>query len=217
MPIALARIETERPSRYLRQFCKHAAAMGDVAHSPRMHLHPGMRRDVQVEAHHGEAAGTVTFDPWGRCELAAEAGFLIVRIESADEEGLQRIQDIVTNDFARFSSRDPLTVRWQRDEPSGEPLPRRDSSRDADGRVPPATASAHRGRGPRWAGGNITTAALVLAVALLLAAHLGLAGTITAHSRWTGLATDAVAVLVVLKVAAIVVVRQRIRRSRNVG
>jgi hypothetical protein len=58
---------------------------------------------------------------------------------------------------------------------------------------------------------------LVLAVALLLAAHLGLAGTIMAHSRWTGVAADVVAVLVVLKVVAIVVVRQRLRRSRNVG
>ena len=53
MPIALARIETQRPSRYLGQFCKHAAAMGG-------------RRS------------------------------------------------------ARFSSRDPLTVRWQRDEENAD-------------------------------------------------------------------------------------------------
>jgi hypothetical protein len=120
MPIALARIETQHPSRYLGQFCKHAAAMGDGAHSPRMHLHPGMRRDVQVEAHCGQTAGTVTFAPWGRCELTVDPGILTVRIESADEEGLRRIQDIVTKDLARFSSRDPLAVSWQRDEAPGE-------------------------------------------------------------------------------------------------
>lgn len=129
MPIALARIETQRPSRYLGQFCRHAAAMGDSAHSPRMHLHPGMRRDVQVEAEYGETAGTVTFGSWGRCDLAAEAGTLTVRIEAADEDGLHRIQEIVTNDFVRFSSRDPLSVRWQRDEVSGEPSPPAETGR----------------------------------------------------------------------------------------
>jgi hypothetical protein len=119
MPIALARIETQRSSRYLGQFCKHAAAMGGGAHSPRMHLHPGRRREVQVEARYGETAGTVTFGSWGRCDLVAEAGLLTVRIESADEDGLRRVQEIVTGDFAWFSSRDPLTVRWQRSPRSG--------------------------------------------------------------------------------------------------
>jgi hypothetical protein len=51
MPILQAQIQTERASRYLVQFCKHAAAMGSGGHSPRMHLHGVMtRREVQVVA-----------------------------------------------------------------------------------------------------------------------------------------------------------------------
>jgi hypothetical protein len=176
-----------------------------------------MRRDVQVEAHYDETAGTVTFDPWGRCELAADAGTLSVRIESADEEGLQRIQDIVTNDFARFSSRDPLTVRWQRYETPGAVCLPGDDAREAGAGVPSAAASGHGRRGVRWVRGNITTVVLVLAAVLLVAVHLGLAGAIVAHSRWTGVAASVVAALVALKVAAIVVVRQRFRRRKNVG
>ena len=51
MPILQAQIQTERASRYLVQFCKHAAAMGSGGHSPRMHPHGVMtRREVQVVA-----------------------------------------------------------------------------------------------------------------------------------------------------------------------
>jgi hypothetical protein len=58
---------------------------------------------------------------------------------------------------------------------------------------------------------------LVLAAVLLVAVHLGLAGTVVARSRWIGVAVDVVAALVVLKVAVLVAVRQRFRRRKNIG
>jgi hypothetical protein len=72
MPILQAQIETERASRYLVQFCKHAAAMGGGGHTPRIHLHTTMtRREVQVAAEWSDTNGTVTFTPWGQCTLAS--------------------------------------------------------------------------------------------------------------------------------------------------
>jgi hypothetical protein len=124
MPVLETQIETERASRYLVQFCKHATAMGSGGHSPRMHLHGTVaRREVRVAAEWSDTNGTVTFTPWGLCVLAADAGILTVRIDGADEDGLAQIRDVVTRDFARFSQRDPLTVAWQRsDDPGAAPF-----------------------------------------------------------------------------------------------
>jgi hypothetical protein len=119
MPVAETRIATERASRYLVQFCKHAAAMGSGGHSLRMHLHSTMtRRDIRVTSEWSDGSGTVTFTPWGRCTLNADAGVLRIRIDADDEDGLAQIRDVVTRDFARFSRRDPLTVTWL---PSDDP------------------------------------------------------------------------------------------------
>ena len=124
MPIVEAQIETERPSRYLVQFCKHAAAMGSGGHSPRMHLHgPVAHREVEVAAEWSDTRGTVTFTPWGLCTLDVDDGVLTVRIDATDEDGLAQIRDVVTQDLARFSQRNPLAVTWQRsDDPGGAPF-----------------------------------------------------------------------------------------------
>ena len=196
MPILETQIETERASRYLVQFCKHAAAMGSGGHSPRMHLHGTVaRREVQVAAQWSDTSGTVTFTPWGLCTLAADAGILTVRIDTADEDGLAQIRDVVTRDFARFSQRDPLAVTWQRsDDPGAAPF-----------RPIGAVTSAHR-RGP------LQLALLALAVLLIIGLHIGLAGAAVADSRWTGIATDVMVALVLLKTVLIVRARLRIRR-----
>ena len=120
MPILHAQIQTERPSRYLVQFCKHAAAMGGGGHTPRMHLHATMaRREVQVAAEWSDTSGTVTFNPWGQCTLTADADTLTLRIDAADEDGLAQIRDVIDRDLQRFSRRDPLAVTWQRPETRG--------------------------------------------------------------------------------------------------
>lgn len=119
-----ATIETERPSRYIARFCKHAASMGRAgAHGPRVHL-AGLlaRREVQVHAEWSDTHGTVTFDPWGRCAMTASADALTLRIEAINEESLRRIQDIVTRDLDRFGGGDGLAVDWRRPEaPSAAP------------------------------------------------------------------------------------------------
>ncbi|WP_279340610.1 DUF2218 domain-containing protein [Sphaerisporangium perillae] len=204
MPSLVAQIETERPSRYLVQFCKHAAAMGGGGHAPRMHLHGIMaRREVRVSAEWSDTHGIVTFTPWGKCTLAAEGNILDVRIEAADEDGLAQIQDVITRDLDRFSRRAPLVVTWQ--------------TTEAASVMPPLEArgtTLSRQGAPGWVRANLQTIVLVVAGALVLAVHLGLAGTILADSRWTGFAGNAVLAIVVLKVALIAVGRLRIHRRR---
>ena len=114
MPTIETTVHTERAGRYLAQFCKHATAMGGTGgHRPGLHLHGRpVHRDVQAHAEWSETHGVVTFTPDGRCTMDADATTLTVRIEATDEDALRRIQDIVTQDLVRFSSRDPLTLNW---------------------------------------------------------------------------------------------------------
>jgi uncharacterized MAPEG superfamily protein len=197
VPVLQAQIQTNRASRYLVQFCKHAAAMGSDGHSARMHLHT--RREVRVAAEWSDSSGRVTFAPWGRATLTADGDSLTVRIDAADEDGLTRIRDIITRDLERFSSRNPLAVAWQLESPSANPQD---------------TVGVTRGQRRRFPRSRHQNALLALAVFLVLALHVGLAGSIVAESRWTGLAANVVAALVALKIALIVVARIKIRQRR---
>ncbi|GAB3131043.1 DUF2218 domain-containing protein [Microbispora hainanensis] len=198
MPILNARFQTERAGRYLAQFCKHAAAMGGGGHTARLHPHgPAARREVRVTAEWSDTSGTVTFTPWGECTLTADTGVLVVRIDAPDEEGLDRIRDIVTRDFERFSRRESLTVAWQRQEPP-------------DASVSGATPATPRRRFPRP---RLRTVLLAPALLLVIGLHVRLAGTVIAESHWTAAAADIVIVLVVVKIALITWARFRKRRS----
>jgi len=201
MPILQAQIATDRASRYLVQFCKHAAAMGNGGHTPRMHMHGAVAdRQVQVAAEWSEFTGSVTFTPWGRCTLTADSNGLAISIEAADEEGLGLIRDVVTRDFERFSRRDPMTVTWQRpDDPGAAPF------RPAD----PVTGS-RRHRVPA----KVQTIAFALAVLLVVGLHIGLAGAAAAGSLWTGLATNVLVAAVLLKIVLIVLARRGLHRRR---
>lgn len=114
MPSAEARIDTERPGRYLVQLCKHAAAMGGRGgHRARMHPSASPEsREVRVEAEWTDTDGRLTFTPWGECTLTAGADALSLRIDARDETGLRAIQDILTEDVHRIGRRDGLTVTW---------------------------------------------------------------------------------------------------------
>jgi hypothetical protein len=202
MPSLYAQIRTDRANRYLVQFCKHAAAMGSGGHTARMHLHaPMARREVQVTAEWSDNGGAVTFTPWGHCTLAADVGMLTMRIDAADDNGLAQIRDIIDRDFERFSRRDPLTVTWQRtDSPGAAP----DAHTDEVTSLP-----RHGFRRPR-----LQTILIAAGVVIVIGAHIGLAGTVVAQSRWTGVAGNVLVAIIVLKIALIAGGRFAARRRR---
>jgi uncharacterized protein len=114
-----AQIETERPSRYLVQLCRHAAGMNRMrGHWPRKHAGGDSLPlgEVQLRAEWSETHGVIGLSPWGQCTLAANANALRLQIEATDEDCLQRIQDVITRDLTRFGRRERLTVSWHRPE-----------------------------------------------------------------------------------------------------
>ena len=199
MPVVEARIDTDRPSRYLVQFCKHAAAMAGGGHTARLHLRGGgAGHGVQVAAQWSDTHGTVTFTPWGVCTLTADAGLLTVRIDAASDDGLARIRDIVSRDLERFTRRNPVTVAWQPSADTGTSAP------DHDAGTPVR----------RWRP-TVQIGLLALAVVLVVGVHLGLAGTMVAGWRWTAIGTNVIVGLVALKILLVVLGRRGIRRRRH--
>ena len=114
MLTAEARIQTDRPGRYLIQLCQHADEMG----GQRGHTMLGRHRGGAVhgaEMRHAEwtdSSGIVRTS-WGECTLRATPGTLTLRAEAADEESLQRIQDLISSRLERFGRRDQLKVTWE--------------------------------------------------------------------------------------------------------
>jgi hypothetical protein len=183
MPTLTAEIATDRASRFLRQFCQHATAMGgDRGHTARLPRHGGPPADVTLTAECTDTQGVVTFAPWGTCTLTADPATLTVHIDGVDQAALDRIRDIVTRDFDRFSTRNPLTIRWRPDRHSGR---------------------------RSW----LMVTAIAVAVAVAVAVHAGLVGA-AIHSGWSLTALAAVAVALVVKTAAMLLVR---RRGHRIG
>lgn len=207
-----AHIETERPSRYLTQLCKHFNNKGrHLSHGPRAHhgddtraphgspMLSGIRPD-QIHVEMTDTYGMLRL-PWGVCTMEATPGALTLHAQAADEENLQRLQDLVAAHLARFSRRDPLTVSWQRFEAPAVPA-------DESAHTAPGPAAAPSGRHGRRTG--IAAAGAVVAV---VAVHLGLGGAVLADMRWTGWAVGLVVTAVLVKVC--VVGTLALRRSRR--
>ncbi|MFJ9011665.1 DUF2218 domain-containing protein [Streptomyces canus] len=213
MLTAEARVQTDRPRRYLVQLCSHFSNKGRHVrdgHRPRSHGGGGgqssaeMRamsqiRPDQIDVEWSDTYGTVSL-PWGRCVMEAEQGALTLRAEAHDEENLQQIQDLVTGHLERFSRRNPLTVTWER---KGEPAVQPGES------LPAAPAHTAGPTARRWHRGTILLVALgVLAVAV----HLGLGGAVLSDSRWTDWGVNIILAIVVLKVIVILVKVTSFRR-----
>jgi len=126
MLIAEARVETDRPGRYLTQVCQHLSNKGrhlgtgkgrQLRHRPGggrgNHAQPGPAEQVHVEW--SETEGTVTF-PGGQCILRASGDALLLRAEAADTANLEFIENLIASHIDRFSRREPLAVTWQRSE-----------------------------------------------------------------------------------------------------
>lgn len=126
MLIAEARVETDRPGRYLTQVCQHLSNRGrhlGTGKGRQMRHRPGGDRGnhpqpvaaEQVRVEWSETEGTVTF-PGGQCVLRAVGGALLLRAEAADTATLEFIENLIASHIDRFSRREPLTVTWQRSE-----------------------------------------------------------------------------------------------------
>ena len=116
MIAAEADIRTEHAARYLARLCSHAGKMGGTAgrrlgHWPPSHVRGDSPPEVRpVEC--SETEGIVSLN-WGQWNMRALPGLLAVRAEAADEEGLRRIEDLLTARLERFGRREHLTVSWQ--------------------------------------------------------------------------------------------------------
>jgi hypothetical protein len=136
MLIAEARVETERPSRYLAQLCRHVEEMGEA----RLHMHA---RPESSDAQGDETAdapprmlprvewsdtyGVVELGE-GRCILRAESDALTLRAEAPDEKTLQSVQQRVAERLERFGRRDQLTVTWSSPQRADEQRPQESRS-----------------------------------------------------------------------------------------
>lgn len=190
MHTAVAHVATDRASRYLVQLCRHISQMGrSGGHRP-----PGRGGHAAPEVQHVEwtdTHGTIDVGP-GRCTIEATSDVLTLRLESADEDSLQRLQAAVAHRLETIGRREGLEVHWQH---PGEPAPE------------PA---------PRKSRGRLATIVLVAVGVLIVAAHLGLAGAALAGSAWTAWATNVFLAVVLLKVLIVAghVARRR-RRART--
>ncbi len=91
--VSLARVETDRPSRYLTQLCKHFSA--------------------KTPADWTDNSGVIQFE-FGACRLVAEECALVLTAEGPDDESLTRVEQVTGSHLERFGARDELAVTWTR-------------------------------------------------------------------------------------------------------
>jgi hypothetical protein len=99
MPIAEARVATDRSSRYLVQLCQHVSLVAQA--------HPQM----QALTEWSDDRGVISFGS-GRCTLRADPGVLTLRAEAPDEEGLHQLEQRVADRLIQIGRRDRLMVTW---------------------------------------------------------------------------------------------------------
>ncbi len=92
MPTSQARIETPNARKYLTQLAKHFA------------------QKIEVEASDDEARLSFLVGP---AHLRADDAGLAIRVEATDEEGVERLKNVVWRHLERFAFREPdLQVAW---------------------------------------------------------------------------------------------------------
>jgi SAM-dependent methyltransferase len=130
---AEASVETTNPARYLAQFCKHSAAIGE--HAPTMfgrhslaagaHASGGAsgRGEVQLSIECSETSGVVKFTPWGQCTITVDGNTAFLRADATDADALRRIQELVSGDLERWGRRENLKVTWREAAPTPSTVP----------------------------------------------------------------------------------------------
>ncbi|WP_433448389.1 DUF2218 domain-containing protein [Streptomyces sp. CA-142005] len=205
MPIAEARVTTDRASRYLVQLCRHTGMMRRMRHQSPVGHGGGQMPDVR-HVEWSDTHGTVRFTE-GEWNLEAEPDALTLRVRADDEEALQRLKTGITVRLEKIGRRDGLTVTWQH--PPATPAP---PTGERPGTARPAEGGKGRIR-------SVTKVAGVLAVgAVVVALHLGVVGAALTVPSWTGWAAGGVLALVVLKIlfvsGHVLLGRASIRRGR---
>ena len=89
---AIAKVPTEKASRYLQQLCKHWA-----------HKFP-----VEFDPHHGAIQLSL-----GRTVMDADEKALHIAVAADDAVTLKRLEAVVTDHIKRFAFREELTFDWQ--------------------------------------------------------------------------------------------------------
>jgi hypothetical protein len=87
-----ARVPTNLPRRYMSQLCKHF--------------------EHKLPVTLGETEAQIQF-PMGVCALQATYDAIVMTAEAADQEGLERLQDVVARHLVRFAFREPMEVVWE--------------------------------------------------------------------------------------------------------
>ena len=194
MLTAEARVPTDRATRYLDQFCRHASHLGQPRdHRPGPH---GGGDDAPPEVSHiawSDTLGTVRFG-CGHCVLQATEDTLLLSVDATDEDSLQLLLEGISRRLTTIGRRDELTVNWQRPDTAAVLASIETTSTTA---APTATTAARRH--PRLTGPLLLagTAALVIVV------HLGLLGGALATSWWTNWAGNIVLAAILLKIIAV--------------
>lgn len=206
MPAAEAHAATDRASRYLAQLCRHLDQMSHLPHQSLVR-HGGGPTPPRVQSvDYSDTRAVVRFAE-GQWILHATPDGLTLRVETEDEESLQRLRDGITMRLEKIGRRDGLTVTWRQPHAGEDPT-------EAD---PPVLGA---GTEPRRRRGRGRTIAMVAVVAAVVAVHVGLGGAALAESSWTGLAANTLLAIVLLKVvfmgSHVILGRMAIRRGRTV-
>lgn len=94
MALEMTRVPTGNAARYMQQLCKHWSH----------------KLDVVLDG----STGTVRF-PDAVATMTAEADALVVAVEAADEETVQRAKGVVARHLDRFAFREaPLRFDWSK-------------------------------------------------------------------------------------------------------
>jgi hypothetical protein len=144
---------------------------------------------VKLRVDCSETTGVVEFTPWGKCSISVDGDSkLLLRADANDADDLRRIQDILSSDLERWGKRENLKVAWSEPEllstpavvvyPTKSPVVQNE---------PPGTRSPET-RHRRL----MLTAAGGVGLALIVLAHVTLAGAATVVPLWLGWTTAGV-------------------------
>ncbi|MBR7836598.1 DUF2218 domain-containing protein [Actinospica durhamensis] len=205
MPTADARITTDRAERYLEQLCSHLGAMGHMRHVPASGH--GGAEVARVEHVEKSATGAVIRFAEGCWVLDATPDALILRVEAEDPATLERLKASIAARIAKIGRRDGLTVAWSQSAAADtHDGPHRSHGATANAEADPEPARRRRWRQAGW----------LAVVALAVAVHLGLIGSLLGPGRWKDAAADAILAILGIKLV-LVALHVRSRRSAAGG